>query len=185
MNQQRIDKIERAVAAGLRRWPGPDALAATKPPQQLGQELDVVRPMPRRKIVHEAGTSHVTLPMARRVVFKPGIIRPLIRLLIWCWACIRFFVGNGFDVLLGRASVQRRARRLRTIFEDAGASFDKLGQQISLRADLLPYAYCAELSKMLDQSPAFPTSQAIAVIERNLGRPLNEIFEVFDPEPIG
>ena len=50
---------------------------------------------------------------------------------------------------------------------------------------MLPYAYCAELSKMLDRVPAFPTSEAIAIIERNLGRPLGDVFEVFDPEPIG
>src|SRR5262245_51421720 len=38
---------------------------------------------------------------------------------------------------------------------------------------------------MLDQAPPFPTEQAIAVIERSLGQPLSEIFEVFDPKPIG
>ena len=54
-----------------------------------------------------------------------------------------------------------------------------------MRADMLPYAYCAELGKMLDQVPAFPTAQAIEIIERNIGRPLSEVFEVFDPEPIG
>jgi predicted unusual protein kinase regulating ubiquinone biosynthesis (AarF/ABC1/UbiB family) len=50
---------------------------------------------------------------------------------------------------------------------------------------LLPYAYCAELSKMLDQAPAFPTADAIAIIEQSLGRRLGEVFEIFDPEPIG
>jgi ubiquinone biosynthesis protein len=75
--------------------------------------------------------------------------------------------------------------RLRTVFENAGASFVKLGQQLSLRADILPYAYCAELGKMLDRIPAFPTPQAIAIIERSLGRPLRDVFEVFDPDPIG
>jgi predicted unusual protein kinase regulating ubiquinone biosynthesis (AarF/ABC1/UbiB family) len=60
-----------------------------------------------------------------------------------------------------------------------------LGQQLSLRADLLPYAYCAELGKMLDQVPPFPTTAAIAIIERNLGRPLNQVFQAFDPTPIG
>ena len=54
-----------------------------------------------------------------------------------------------------------------------------------MRADMLPYAYCAELSKMLDRAPTFPTAQAIAIVERNLGRPLAEVFEVFDPDPIG
>ena len=84
-----------------------------------------------------------------------------------------------------RASVERRAVRLRQVFEDAGPTFAKLGQQLSMRADMLPYAYCAELAKMLDQAPLFPTEQAIAIIERTIGKPLSDVFEVFDPEPIG
>jgi ubiquinone biosynthesis protein len=38
---------------------------------------------------------------------------------------------------------------------------------------------------MLDQAAAFPTEQAIEIIERSFGRPLDDVFEVFDPEPIG
>src|SRR5438045_9101328 len=86
---------------------------------------------------------------------------------------------------MGRASIQRRAARLRRVFENIGGSFAKLGQQLSLRADILPYAYCAELAHMLDKVPPFPTAQAIATIERNARRPLHEIFATFDPDPIG
>jgi predicted unusual protein kinase regulating ubiquinone biosynthesis (AarF/ABC1/UbiB family) len=141
--------------------------------------------MPRRRQLPDFDAAHVVLPMARKVVFKPGIIRPLLRLLVWLRVCIQFFGGNAVERLLGRSTIQRRAQRLRRVFEDAGASFAKLGQQLSLRADILPYAYCAELSKMLDRSRAIPTDQAIAVIERSFGRPLGEIFESFDPQPIG
>jgi ubiquinone biosynthesis protein len=81
--------------------------------------------------------------------------------------------------------VERRAARLRAVFEELGGSFLKLAQQLSIRVDMLPYAYCAELSKMLDRVPAFPTSEAIAIVERNLGQPLGDVFDVFDPEPIG
>jgi ubiquinone biosynthesis protein len=74
---------------------------------------------------------------------------------------------------------------LREAFDGGGVGFAKLAQQLSLRADFLPYAYCAELSKMLDRAKPFPTAEAIAIIQRSLGRPLNEIFSAFDPEPIG
>ena len=183
MTPQRAEKIERAVERGVSRWRA--SSAARTSDMQLPATDDVIRRLPRRKPVHVAGAANVNLPMARRVVFKPGIIRPFLRLLVWLWVGVRFFGGNGLDRLRGRASIQRRAVRLRELFESAGASFAKLGQQLSLRADILPYAYCAELSKMLDQSPSFPSAQAIAIIERNVGRPLNEIFEAFDPEPIG
>src|SRR5262249_46368417 len=161
----RVAEIERAVAAGLRRWPHYHwPLVAEEPGP--ADNRDVIRPMPRRKSTYTVDASHTTLQMARRVVFRPGIILPIIRLFLWFWACVRFFGGNLIDVLLRRASVQRRAVRLRQVFEDTGASFAKLGQQLSLRADLLPYAYCAELSKMLDRVRPFPTEQAIAIIER-------------------
>jgi predicted unusual protein kinase regulating ubiquinone biosynthesis (AarF/ABC1/UbiB family) len=84
-----------------------------------------------------------------------------------------------------RATIQRQAIRLRHVLEKGGPTFAKFGQQLSFRADLLPYAYCAELGRMLDHFPPFPASQAIAVVERNLGRSLSELFELFDPEPIG
>ncbi|MGA7485924.1 MAG: AarF/UbiB family protein [Xanthobacteraceae bacterium] len=146
---------------------------------------DVVRPMPRRRIAHSIDTLHVTLPRARRVYFDPGILLPMGRLCLWIWAIIQFYAGNLLDVLQRRASVERRAVRLRAVFEDLGGSFLKLAQQLSIRVDMLPYAYCAELSKMLDRVPPFATSEAIAIIERNLGKPLGEVFAVFDPEPIG
>jgi ubiquinone biosynthesis protein len=149
------------------------------------EEASVVRPMPRRSVSHSIQTVTVALPRARRVRFKAGIMLALGRLLVWLWGFMRFYFGNLADVLMGRSSVERRAVRLRRAFEGLGATFAKLAQQMSIRADMLPYAYCAELGRMLDQAPAFPTEQAIEIIERSLGRPLAEVFEIFDPEPIG
>jgi ubiquinone biosynthesis protein len=54
-----------------------------------------------------------------------------------------------------------------------------------MRADMLPYAYCAELAKMLDQAAPIRTKEAIEIIERNLGRPVDDVFEAIDPAPIG
>jgi predicted unusual protein kinase regulating ubiquinone biosynthesis (AarF/ABC1/UbiB family) len=154
-------------------------------PQMRAATTNVVRPMPRRVVSHLPAGAHVILPMARRVAFKAGIILPVFRLLVWFWGAVRFLSGNTLDFVLRRDSVQRRAVRLRRVFEDTGGSFAKVGQQLSLRADLLPYAYCVELGKMLDRAPAFPTQQAVAIIERSLKRPLGEVFDVLDPKPIG
>src|SRR5262249_50087778 len=118
-------------------------------------------------------------------VFTASVLRSCLRLLVWLDVVLRFFVGNAIDALVGRGSIERRAIRLRKAFERGGGTFGKVGQQLSLRADLLPYAYCVELSKMLDSVPPFPTAQAIAIIEQGLGRSIGEIFESFDPEPIG
>jgi ubiquinone biosynthesis protein len=172
------------MTAWVRRW----QMSVTVPssePRITTDNSDVIRPMPRREITHSIDALRVTVPRARRVYFKPGIILPTGRLFVWLWAIIRFYFGNLVDRVRRRDSVERRANRLRTVFEDVGGSFLKLAQQLSLRADMLPYEYCAELGKMLDQVPPFPTKQAIEIIERNLKRPLSDVFEVFDPVPIG
>ena len=71
------------------------------------------------------------------------------------------------------------------MFERMGGTLIKIGQQLSMRVDMLPYAYCMELSKLLDNVAPVPVNQAIATIERATGKPLAETFARFDPEPIG
>jgi len=182
MTPERAERIARAVEAGVERWPRTTEFAAAA---QAPPGIDnVVQSMPRRKLVHKFDNAAVSLPMAHRVTFRPGVLYPLVRLLVWMRVALYFFCGNAIDLLLRRDSLQRRAVRLRRLFEAAGGSFGKLAQQLAQRADLLPYAYCMELSKMLDQAPAFPTPDAVAIIEQNLGKPLGEVFETFDPDPI-
>src|SRR5258706_1650504 len=79
----------------------------------------------------------------------------------------------------------RRAVRFRKALERAGGTFVKVGQQLAMRVDLLPWAYCVELSKMLDRMAPFPVEQALQAVERTLKRPWQEAFEVFDPMPVG
>jgi ubiquinone biosynthesis protein len=148
-------------------------------PQDDLPAADVVRPMPRRQVSHALTEIEVALPRARRVTFKAGVFRAISRLFVWLWGFLRFYSGNIVDRLWGRSSVQSRAARLRRAFERGGPTFAKLAQQLSMRADMLPYAYCAELSKMLDNAAAFPTDKAIKIIERSIGRPLGEVFKVF------
>jgi ubiquinone biosynthesis protein len=185
MTPGRAERIVRAVEAGVESWPRMTEFAAPASSQSPPTIDGVVQPMPRRELVHKFDNAAVTLPMAHRVTFRPGIFYPLVRLLVWMRVGLYFFCGNLVDLVMQRDSLQRRAVRLRRLFETAGGSFGKLAQQLAQRADLMPYAYCIELSKMLDRAPAFPTAQAISIIEQNLGRPLGEVFEIFDPEPIG
>ena len=145
----------------------------------------VVRPMPRRKQLQLNGDLKIALPRGRRVFFKANAFQATARLFYWLWGFTRFYAGNIGDALRRRSSVQRSAERLRRTFENAGPTFSKLAQQLAMRADMLPYEYCAELSKMLDRAKTFPTSQAIESVERNLGRPLGDVFEFFDPVAIG
>jgi predicted unusual protein kinase regulating ubiquinone biosynthesis (AarF/ABC1/UbiB family) len=65
-----------------------------------------------------------------------------------------------------------------------GPTFIKIGQALGTRADLLPLTYVKELSTLQDNVPAFPTAEAFARIESELGRPLTECFAEIDSEPV-
>src|SRR5262245_29849874 len=137
------------------------SVTVSSEPRITTDSSDVIRPLPRRRITHSIDALRATVPRARRVHFEPGIILPIGRLFIWLWAIIRFYFGNLVDLVRHRDSVERRANRLRTVFEDVGGSFLKLAQQLSLRADMLHSEYCVELDKMLDRVPHFPPTAPI------------------------
>ena len=115
--------------------------------------LDVIRPMTRRRLSHSSGQSCCRLPRARRVVFKAGSSGRSAQAVCLASGAFCGSTSGTSTTLLSRSSDQRRAVRLRRVFEDAGATFAKPGQQLSMRADMLPYAYCAELGKMLTRRP--------------------------------
>ena len=73
---------------------------------------------------------------------------------------------------------------IRMALEDMGATFIKLGQILSTRADLLPPAYQRELARLQDGTPAMPFEAIRAVIETELGQPLGTLFAAFEPTPI-
>ena len=74
--------------------------------------------------------------------------------------------------------------RVRRALEDLGPSFIKLGQLLSTRGDVLPPEYIEELSKLQDQVPPVPFDQIHPVIEGELRRPLEDIFDHIDPQPL-
>jgi ubiquinone biosynthesis protein len=76
------------------------------------------------------------------------------------------------------------ARRLRQALEECGGMFVKLGQVLSTRADLLPAGVVAELGRLQDQVAPAPPEAVLALLEAELGRPVDEVFAELDPEPI-
>ena len=78
----------------------------------------------------------------------------------------------------------RRAQRLASSVAGLGPTFIKLAQLFSARADLLPEPYLAAIGTLQDQVPPIQGDGARTVIEAEIGRPVSEIFESFDAEPI-
>lgn len=80
--------------------------------------------------------------------------------------------------------VHKRAEKFRETLIRLGPFYIKLGQALSTRPDILPNAYCQELSKLQDQIPPFPTRIAVRTIESQMGSRIADLFADISPEPI-
>ena len=76
-------------------------------------------------------------------------------------------------------------QRLRLAFEELGPTFIKLGQMLSMRDDLLPPKWTAELARLQSSATPTPFDQILKVIEQSLGAPHTEFFVDLDPQPAG
>lgn len=75
--------------------------------------------------------------------------------------------------------------RLRLALEELGPTFIKFGQILSSRRDLITDDYFIELTKLQSSVPPFPGSEARAIVERELGHPMRQLFSHFSKDPIG
>ena len=100
-----------------------------------------------------------------------------------------FFRLLRFGMALGVAkNVQRRsdaqlAVMAREFLEGLGGLWIKAGQLLSLRVDLLTPEMADQLSQLQHQSFGFDPAVAQQVIERELGRPIAEVFDSFETHP--
>ncbi len=76
------------------------------------------------------------------------------------------------------------AESLRITFEELGPIFIKFGQILSTRRDLFENDTADELQKLQDQVPPFDSNIARSVIEENLGKPIDDLFDNFEDIPL-
>jgi len=106
------------------------------------------------------------------IIFATHIFRPyrfLLYLLPWHWRPKR----RG-----------PRAVRIRQALEDLGPIFVKFGQILSTRRDLLPDDIADALAGLQDSVNPFPGVVARNIIERAYGKPVTEVFDDFDEQPL-
>ncbi|MCB1940309.1 MAG: AarF/ABC1/UbiB kinase family protein, partial [Rhodocyclaceae bacterium] len=75
-------------------------------------------------------------------------------------------------------------RRLRRTLERLGPTFVKFGQMLATRVDLFSEELIDELAKLHSEAQPFPTPEARAIMEAELGRPLDEVFEELSEAPV-
>ncbi|MBI4746628.1 MAG: 2-polyprenylphenol 6-hydroxylase [Deltaproteobacteria bacterium] len=92
----------------------------------------------------------------------------------------RFFTPKAEDVRAHKSTPER----LRLALEELGPTFVKLGQLMSTRADWFPDEWSAEFKKLQDKVPPFPFEQVRELIEKELGKPLTEVYSSFDTLPV-
>ncbi|WP_454728598.1 ABC1 kinase family protein [Cellulosimicrobium protaetiae] len=85
---------------------------------------------------------------------------------------------------LSRTDQRRQAAALRDALSDAGVTFVKFGQVLSTRRDLLPATFADALATLQSEVPPAPWSQVEAAVTGALGRPIDEAFAEFSPEPL-
>ena len=158
-------------------------MQASEIPAINNHQSGVVAELPRRKFL-EVSNSDVALSQMRFVSFQTNWAYSFKRLFTWFKLLLNFILNTTIDIILGRDSIERRAVRLRRVFEREGGSFVKLGIHLSMRVDFMPWTFCNELSRMVDQMKPFPVTEAISIIERSTSKPLSANFSQFDPEPI-
>jgi ubiquinone biosynthesis protein len=141
--------------------------------------------LPRRASLATTGARLDNPPMMRVVSFSASPGRVVGRLLGYCFALLSYYAAILWDRVRGRDSDASRAVHLREAFQRVGGMFIKLGQQLSLRADILPYVYCRELETLLDDVAPFDVAVARRAVGRVAGQSVDDIFAVLDPDPIG
>ncbi len=82
------------------------------------------------------------------------------------------------------AKQQSMGTRLRLVAQELGPSFVKLGQIASTRGDILPAEWVAELKRLQDDVPQVPWPEIRREVETSLARPLEEVFESFEQQPL-
>lgn len=78
----------------------------------------------------------------------------------------------------------KRATDLRQTLTRLGPTFIKVGQALSTRPDLIRKDYLEELIKLQDRLPPFSDAIAFSIIERELGRSVEEAYQEISPHPI-
>ena len=112
-----------------------------------------------------------------------GRYAQLAALLVKHRAGLRLAASDGTDLVVDDDLVAD-AEALAADLESHGATFVKLGQLLSTRADLLPPAYLEALARLQDDVAPFGFAEVERIVEEEVGTRLSAAFQSFDHEPM-
>jgi ubiquinone biosynthesis protein len=91
---------------------------------------------------------------------------------------------DDFGLLNGHEEDDDHPEGLAYALEELGPCFIKLGQLLSTRPDLLPADYIAALARLQSTVVPVPADKIFQIVETELGAPIADLFQSFDPEPL-
>lgn len=106
---------------------------------------------------------------------------------------LRLAIERGFGLVLSSPRRKRRQEAARahiisrwvSLLSDLKGPFVKAGQFASLRHDIVSADVATALADLRDRVMPMQANQARAVIEQELGAPISDLLESFDPNPLG
>ncbi|KAK3134491.1 hypothetical protein QOZ80_6AG0549860 [Eleusine coracana subsp. coracana] len=94
------------------------------------------------------------------------------------------WVSTGKKSAIWTKTHERNARRVLNLMIELEGLWVKLGQYLSTRADVLPEPYINVLKQLQDSLPPRPFEEVRGTIEKELGKPMNDLFTDFVLEPL-
>jgi ubiquinone biosynthesis protein len=96
----------------------------------------------------------------------------------------RFLRGQPRSATDSPGGRRELAHSLRLALEEGGVTFIKLGQLLSTRGDLLPAEFVTELGTLQDRATPMPWERIRDVLEREYGRPPDQVFAAIEQTPL-
>lgn len=98
----------------------------------------------------------------------------------------------GEHLPIGKRFIEKRialeetplAARIVLVLQELGPTYVKLGQMLSTRPDILPSEFIQELRKLQKDVKPFDPKLAKIIIEKELKKPITELFSTFQDDPI-
>ena len=92
--------------------------------------------------------------------------------------------GEGSPDALQVSAKRNALEAVRVMGQLKGAAM-KLGQMLGADPDLIDPEFASALATLQRQAPPMPFRQLKEAVEERLGAPLHEVFDTFDPRPLG
>lgn len=174
VSRQNLTQLPRTNGAAIKSISSDKASSAM---EQLDIERGVCIPfrkytpeMVRKRVLDSRGSILSLASRGVEIVWKLGFY--------WSSLVYDFLVGRDEEI------VPYRARQLRNLLCDLGPSFIKAGQVLANRPDIIREDYMNELCILQDDVPPVPNQVAFAIIEEELGQPLERLFSKISSETI-